>query len=87
MKERSSMNEEQLAENEKGRIDSTLTVGELINILEKYPRNKKILITWESTLNELKKEFIYEAKTGTLYLDADYGFYKKDYAKDPEENK
>jgi ribosomal protein L21E len=64
----------------------TLTVGELIYILNKYPQDMKVMITWESTVHDLKPSNIYEAHTGTLYLDADGDFYKKDYAKDPNEN-
>lgn len=67
-------------------LHDTLTVEKLIKILQKYPKNMKVLITWESTVNELRERFIYESITGTLYLDADYNFYKKDFAKDPNEN-
>lgn len=66
-----------LHEREEYRIENTLTVGELIAILQRFDADKKVLITWESTLNELKEEFIYEACTGTLYLDGEGGFYKK----------
>lgn len=62
-------------------LGETLTVKDLIDILKKYPDGMKVMITWESTLNELKEEFIYESITGNLLLDGDYGFYKKDFAK------
>jgi len=61
--------------------EKTLNVGSLISILKKYPPEMKVLITWESTVNELYPEFIYEAYTGALYLDGDYGFYKEDFKK------
>jgi hypothetical protein len=60
-------------------IVDTLTVGRLIDILSKYPKQMKVMITWESTVNELKEEWIYEAKTGSLYLDGDAGFYKDEF--------
>jgi len=66
---------------EKEKFFNTLTVKELIEILKKYPDDMKVLITWESTVNELKKDFIYEAYTGSLYLDGDYGFYKEEFKK------
>lgn len=62
-------------------IKNTLTVGELIDILNKYPKEMKVMITWESTVNELREEFIYEAKSGTLYLDGESGFYKEEFQK------
>lgn len=62
-------------------IGETLTVGELINIPSKYPKEMKVMITWESTINELKEEWVYEAVTGSLYLDGDTGFYKNQFKK------
>lgn len=58
---------------------NSLSVGELIEILNKLPKEKKVYVTWESTVNELTKEFVYEACTGSIYIDGDYGFYKKDF--------
>lgn len=75
-----------IKETEKYLLDDILCVKELIEFLKKYPKNMKILTTWESTLNILKKENIYESFTGTLYLDADYNFYKKEFAKNSKEN-
>ena len=37
-----------------------------------------------TTSEDLEAKFIYEACTGTLYLDGDYGFYKEEFAKDCE---
>lgn len=74
-----------LLEREK-HLEDTLTVKELIDVLKKYPQNMKVMITWESTVNELRKKFVYESITGTLYLDGDYNFYKEDFAKNPKEN-
>jgi hypothetical protein len=70
-----------LEEKEKFMRDRTLTVEKLINILNKYPKQMPVMCTWESTVNELREEYIYEAMTGTLYIDGDYGFYKKDFEK------
>ena len=64
----------------------TLKVEQLINILKKYPKDMKVMITWESTVNEIKAHNIYESHTGSLYLDADGNSYKNDYAKNPKEN-
>lgn len=60
----------------------TMTVGQLINELQNYDPNTPIFITWESTVNRLRKEFIYLAYTNSLYLDGDTGFYKKYFEKD-----
>lgn len=62
-------------------LGSTLTVSELIGILERYPKDMKVMLTWESTVECLTEENIYEAYTGTLYLDADCNFYKKEFEK------
>lgn len=77
---------EVLQDKEEWMLKSTLTVGELKRILRKYPDEWRIMITWESTVNEFKRENIYRAHTGTLYFDADGNFYKKDYAINPKEN-
>jgi hypothetical protein len=77
---------EDLFEREKFLVDETLTVAELIDILKKYPEKTKVIATWESTIKPLKMENIYVSHTNTLYLDADYNFYKNDLAKDPKEN-
>jgi len=66
---------------EKEMYSETLNVGQLIDILKKYPRDTKVMTTWESTLHDIKAEFIYIASTGTLYIDADEGFYRKDFEK------
>lgn len=71
---------------EKEKYLKSLTVGELIDILKQYPSNMKVMITWESTVNEFKKMNVYEAVTGSLYLDGDNSFYKNDFAKNPKEN-
>ncbi len=67
-------------------LKDTLTVGQMINLLNKYPKNMKVLCTWESTLNAIKKENIYISVTDKIYIDADGCFYKKEFAKDPMEN-
>lgn len=64
----------------------TITVQSLINILLKYPKHMKVMTTWESTVHTLQGKNVYEALTGTLYIDADENFYKKRYAKNPKEN-
>lgn len=71
---------------EREKFFDTLKVGELIEILGKYPKEMRVLITWESTLNEFTRKNIYESVTGTLYLDGDYNFYKQQFAKNPKEN-
>ncbi len=72
---------------EKEKYKNSMDVSSLINLLKKYPSNMKVFVTWESTINELKPEFIYEAETGSLYIDGEYAFYKDDFAKNPNENK
>ena len=67
-------------------LQDTLSVGELLKLLSKYPKKMKVIITWESTLHKIEKENIYESDMGYLFLDADNNFYKKDYAKDVNEN-
>jgi hypothetical protein len=59
----------------------TMKVGELIDELQKYDRDTRVFITWESTINELTQEYIYIAYTNSLYLDGDGGFYKKNFKK------
>ena len=66
---------------EKERFFKTITVKELIEELSRFPLDKKVFVTWESTVNELRKEFIYEAYTGSIYIDGEYGFYKKSFEK------
>ncbi len=66
---------------EKEEFIETMNVGELIKILEKYPKHMKVMTTWESTVNGCLEENIYEAITGTLYIDADYNFYKESFKK------
>lgn len=77
---------EYLFEKEKWLYEETLTVEGLIEILQKYPKNMKIMTTWESTVHILKKENIYESITGSLYLDADENFYKEGFSKNSKEN-
>ena len=77
---------EYIFEREKWLYEETLTVQGLIEILQKYPKDMKIMTTWESTVNSLKKENIYEAITGSLYLDADGNFYKEQFSKNHKEN-
>lgn len=80
------MENEYRLEKEKRLGKRTLTVQELIKILEKYPKEMKIFTTWESTLHSLEKENIYKSSTGSLYLDADQNFYKDDFCCDLEED-
>lgn len=67
-------------------IKETLSIGELIDILNNYPKEMKVIITWESLTTTLTKENIYLSKWNTLFLDADGNFYKEDFAKDPKED-
>lgn len=62
-------------------LKDTLTVQELIDILQQYPKDMKVLSTWESTVNSLTKDNIYESLTGSLYLDADNNSYKENFCK------
>lgn len=73
---------EYMEEEEKWSIDKTLSVKDLIEVLEKHPKYMKIFITWESTINPLGKENIYVTSTGRLYFDADGNFYKEDFQKE-----
>lgn len=67
-------------------LKETMNVRELIEMLSLYPKDMKVIITWESTLKSIQKENIYVSKEGHLYLDSDGNFYKEDFAKDPKEN-
>lgn len=71
----------------KTEIQETFSVAELIDLLSKYPKEMKIVITWESTIQGILKRNIYTSKEENfLFLDADGCFYKQSYAKDPKEN-
>lgn len=60
---------------------NSLTVSQLIGILQRYPKEMKVIVTWESTVHGLEEINIYEAYTGSLYIDADANFYKEEYEK------
>lgn len=64
----------------------TMTVKEVKDLLNKYNDNTKVFITWESTVNSICKREFYIATTGSLYLDADGNYYKREFAKDYSEN-
>lgn len=67
-------------------LENTLTVEELISLLKNYPGNMKVFTIWESTIQEITPECVYESITGSLYIDADACRYKDEYAEDPNEN-
>lgn len=66
-------------------LQNTLSVGELTEVLSQYPKDMKVITTWESTMHCLSKSNIYESHQGYLLLDADDNFYKDDLAKHLEE--
>ena len=65
-------------------LPDTLSVGQLIEILKRYPPNMPVITTWESTIHGLQEDNIYESKEGNLYIDADYNSYKDEFAKTEE---
>jgi len=71
-------------------LKGTMNVGELIELLQTYPKNMKIITTWESTVNTLEKKLVYKSKHLTeeqyLFIDCDSGCYKDDFADNPKEN-
>lgn len=68
-------------------IQESMTVGELVDILSQYPETMKIVTTWESSIQSISPKCIYTSNDGKyLYIDADYCFYKEDFARDPNEN-
>lgn len=68
-------------------LSRSFNIQELTDFLSKYPKDMKIIITWESTYHEIEKKNIYLSKDKEfLYFDADDNFYKKDFAFDPHEN-
>lgn len=68
-------------------LNESLTIQELIDILSKYPKDMKIVTTWESTVNPILRRDIYLSKNGKfVYLDADYCSYKQEFAQDANEN-
>lgn len=62
-------------------LNETITVGELIEELSKYPLDMKVMSTWESTKNVLRAEDIYYSFLDCVFIDADSGYYKRDYEK------
>lgn len=60
-------------------LEEAMTVGELIDILHNYPRDKKVCTTWESTIHPLTRSNIYKGYLGALFLDADSNSYKNQY--------
>ena len=53
-----------------------MTIQELIIELSKYDPNEKIIATWEGTTMEFS---VYQAKDGTVLIDADDDFYKEKF--------
>lgn len=76
-----------LFEKERYLLKDTLTVQGLIEVLKKYPKDMKIMTTWQFTVHSLEKENIYESVTGRLYLDAGENFYKDRFSKNEKPEK
>lgn len=60
-------------------VDDTMTVGELISVLKKFPEDTRIACTWESTIRSIDEENIYESRFGCILIDSDYNYYKDSY--------
>jgi hypothetical protein len=58
-------------------LRETITVGELIEALERFDRKAKVLATWEGIFKSLLKESIYTGNSDLVLIDADDNFYKK----------
>lgn len=65
--------------NKKLILEETLTVGELIAELQKYPSDMKVCTTWESTKHSLIHSNIYYSYWDCLFIDADENFYRDRY--------
>jgi hypothetical protein len=63
----------------KSKFCDTMTVGELIRILQKFPEDIQIACTWESTIRSIDAENIYESKFGCILIDSDFNYYKDSY--------
>lgn len=75
-----------LKEKEQWLEKETMSVKDFIDLLKKYPPEMKVMSTWESTVHSVKKENIYISHTNRLFIDSDENFYKKEFAKDIQEN-
>ena len=64
----------------------SMSVGQLMDLLSKYPNEMKVLFTWEGIIKPIYKNNIYEDIHASLLLDADSNFYKEGFAKDSKEN-
>lgn len=68
------------------RYQTTITVRDFKEILNKYDNDTFVFITWESTVNCVSKRNFYISKTNSLYIDSYCNIYKEKFAKDKNEN-
>lgn len=50
-----------------------MTIRQLLDALESFPLDATVVGTWEGTVREIS---IYQAKDGTVLIDADGEFYR-----------
>lgn len=55
-----------------------MKVGELKILLEKYPSETTVMVTWEGVYRTIKPSNLYLAANGKLMIDADDNAYKED---------
>jgi hypothetical protein len=60
-------------------LHESITVKDLIELLEKYPKEMKCVFTWESIFRTFKEENLYPGNEQVLLFDADENFYKDRY--------
>jgi hypothetical protein len=64
----------------------SMTAGQIIELLRKYPKDMMVFTTFGSCVRSIKSSHFYENRDGKLFIDADLNRYKESFAKDPTEN-
>lgn len=62
-------------------VQITCTVKDLINILEKYPSDMKVMTTKERMAHLVAEDCIYESIWGILFISCDGERYKNEFKK------
>lgn len=56
-----------------------MTKKELVECLDAFPNEARVLITWEGLVVEIGPDNIYQAKSGDVLIDADNNYYKEKF--------
>lgn len=54
-----------------------MTVRELIAVLSKHDADRRVIVTWETTIHDLDEDQIYLSADGDVVIDADANAYKE----------